>query len=114
METITMKVCECNTINKNKSIVPEGVFGEFQGMTIISKEKFNKLTKDRLDFGFDSIYFRYAAAVDELSYYKEKEARREAKDFDRKRWADGQKMHFYACLEQLLRAHEGDNNDINK
>ena len=75
---------------------------------------FEKILKDRIDFGFDSIYFRYAEVVEELSYYKEKEARKEAKDFDRKCWANGKKMHFYACLEQLLRAHEGDNNDINK
>ena len=106
METITMKVCECNTVNKNKSIVPKGVFGEFQGMTIMSKEEFNKLTKDRLDFGFDSIYFRYSEAIEELSFYKEKEARREGRDFDRKHFCSTRKMHFYGCLEQLLRAHE--------
>ena len=83
-------------------------------ISTVNTDELNRVLKDRIDFGFDSIYFRYAEVVDELSYYKEKEARREAKNFDRKRWADGKKMHFYACLEQLLRAHEGDNNGINK
>ena len=78
-------------------------------------EIFNRIAKDRLDFGFDSIYFRYAEVVEELSWLKLKEEHRSGDcNFDRKRWADGKKMHFYRCLEQLLRAHEGDNNDINK
>ena len=76
------------------------------------KQKLAQIEKDRLDFGFDSIYFRYAEVVDELSWMKLKEERQNGNlNFDRKRWADGKKMHFYACLEQLLRAHEGDNND---
>lgn len=65
-----------------------------------------KLKKDRLDFGFDSIYFRYSEAIEELSYYKEKEAHKECTHFDRKYWADGRKMHFYNCLEQLLQTHK--------
>jgi hypothetical protein len=38
-------------------------------------EVFNRIAKDRLDFGFDSIYFRYAEVVDELSWLKLKEER---------------------------------------
>jgi hypothetical protein len=79
------------------------------------KQKLTQIEKDRLDFGFDSIYFRYAEVVDELGWMKLKEERQNGNlNFDRKRWADGKKMHFYNCLEQLLRAHEGDNNDTNK
>ena len=81
---------------------------------VVDREELNRALKDRLDFGFDSIYFRYSEAIEELSYYKEKEAHRECTHFDRKRWVDGRKMHFYNCLEQLLRAHEEDEkNGIN-
>lgn len=81
---------------------------------VVDREELNRALKDRLDFGFDSIYFRYSEAIEELSYYKEKEAHRECMHFDRKRWVDGRKMHFYNCLEQLLRAHEEDGkNGIN-
>lgn len=72
----------------------------------LSREDFETLCKDRLDFGFDSIYFRYSEAIEELGYYKEIEARRIGEHFDKKRWMDGRKMHFYGCLEQLLHAHE--------
>lgn len=73
----------------------------------LSREDFETLCKDRLDFGFDSIYFRYSEAIEELGYYKEIEARRTGEHFDKKHWVDGRKMHFYGCLEQLLHAHEG-------
>ena len=49
--------------------------------------------------------------VDELSWLKLQEMRKDGKDFNRKLWADGKKMHFYACLEQLLHAHEKENKD---
>lgn len=82
---------------------------------LTNNEELYRIAKDRLDFGFDSIYFRYAEVVEELSWMKLKEERQSGNlNFDRKHWADGKKMHFYACLEQLLRAHEGDNNGINK
>ena len=76
------------------------------------KQKLTRIEKDRLDFGFDSIYFRYAELCDELAMYKimyEHELPSNAK-----KAMNGRKMHFYNTLEQLLRAHEGDNNDINK
>lgn len=73
---------------------------------IVSREELNQIVKDRLDFGFDSIYFRYSEAIEELSYYKEQESRRAGEHFDRKRFCDGRKMHFYNCLEQLLQAHK--------
>ena len=73
---------------------------------VVDREELDRALKDRLDFGFDSIYFRYSEAIEELSYYKEMEARRSGEHFDRKRFCDNRKMHFYGCLEQLLRAHE--------
>ena len=72
----------------------------------ISTKDYNTLLKDRLDFGFDSIYFRYSEAIEELSYYKERESHKEGTYFNRKQWADGRKIHFYGALEQLLQAHK--------
>lgn len=65
----------------------------------LRKEDFNELAKDRIDFGFDSIYFRYSEIVEELSWYKEAEARRNSSNFNRKHWCDTRRMHFYNCLE---------------
>lgn len=73
---------------------------------MINRDDYNTIIKDRLDFGFDSIYFRYAEAIIELSFFKEIEAKRRGQDFDRKFWVDGKLMHFYNCLEQLTHAHE--------
>lgn len=47
----------------------------------ISKEEHQKLVTERLAFGFDSIYFRYAAVVDELARYKAKDPANAGKDF---------------------------------
>ena len=76
----------------------------------------NRLSKDRLDFEFDSIYFRYSEVIEELSWLKELEARRNGDmTFNRKHWSETKRMHFYSCLEQLLCAHEReDKNDINE
>lgn len=70
-----------------------------------------QIIKDRLDFGFDSIYFRYSEAIEELSYLKEAEAHRSGEHFNRKQFCNNRKMHFYNCLEQLLRAHEEESKD---
>lgn len=70
----------------------------------LTREDFNQLVQDRLDFGFDSIYFRYAELCDELAVYKAKvnhtDPEREYKDMN---W---RKMHFYEALEQLIHAHD--------
>lgn len=68
----------------------------------IHRDDYNTIIKDRLDFGFDSIYFRYAEAIIELSFLKEVEERRQGRDFNRKSWTNTKLMHFYNCLEQLL------------
>ena len=72
----------------------------------LTREDFNMICKDRMDFGFDSIYFRYAEAIIELSFFKDMEAKKTGRDFDRKVWVEGKLMHFYNCLEQLTHAHE--------
>ena len=75
---------------------------------VLNTDLYNKIIKDRLDFGFDSIYFRYSEAIEELGYYKEQEARRNGEHFDKKAFCNGRKRHFYECLEQLLQAHQED------
>ena len=71
------------------------------------KELIDKVLKDRLDFGFDSIYFRYAEAIVELSFYKEREAIKAGKTyFDRENWVRSKCQHFWDCLEQLTNAHK--------
>lgn len=73
----------------------------------IDRDELNRICKDRLDFGFDSIYFRYSELVEELSWFKQDEARRNGNHtFDRKNWCNTQRRHFYECLEQLTQAHK--------
>ena len=75
----------------------------------VSRDDFDILCKERLDFGFDSIYFRYSEAIEELSWFKEQEARQNGNhNFDRKDWCNAKRIHFYDCLEQLLHAHESE------
>ena len=81
---------------------------------MIDKDIYNKVIKDRLDFGFDSIYFRYAEVCDELATYKAKV--NHSDPIEERKNMNGRKMHFYEALEQLLMAHnEGEKqNDFNK
>ena len=76
-------------------------------VSTIPNDTLNQLIKDRLDFGFDSIYFRYAEICDELAMYKSivehTNPTQEKKNMFHK------KMHFYEALEQLVHAHEEDN-----
>lgn len=70
----------------------------------VDRDELNRVCKDRLDFGFDSIYFRFAEVCDELAVYK---ARVEHTDpIEEKRRMSSRKQHFYMTLEQLVRAHE--------
>ena len=74
----------------------------------INRDDLNTICKDRLDFGFDSIYFRYAELCDELAayqaYYEHINPIQARKNLNFK------KMHFYNALEQLTQAHK----DYNK
>lgn len=72
----------------------------------VDRAELERICKDRLDFGFDSIYFRYSEAIEELSWFKEREAMKDGRlSFNRKQWCDTRRQHFYCCLEQLLQAH---------
>ena len=77
----------------------------------LPKEAFDELAKDRLDFGFDSIYFRYAEALDELAAYKAIVERIDP--IQARKQLSHRKQHFYMALEQLVHAHdqEEDEND---
>lgn len=74
--------------------------------TWVNVKELDQIKKDRLDFGFDSIYFRYSELVEELSWHKEIEARRQNEHFNRGAWCTSKRMHFYECLEQLVHAHQ--------
>jgi len=72
-------------------------------VSTIPNDVLNQLIKDRLDFGFDSIYFRYAEVCNELAMYKAIVER--TSPIDERKHMNGRKMHFYNTLEQLLQAH---------
>ena len=74
--------------------------------TWVDVKELDQIKKDRLDFGFDSIYFRYSELVEELSWHKEIEARRQNEHFNRGAWCTSKRMHFYECLEQFVHAHQ--------
>lgn len=69
----------------------------------LPREDFDEIVKDRLDFGFDSIYFRYAEALDELAAYMSRADHIDP--VEARRRLSCRKMHFYNALEQLVRAH---------
>lgn len=70
----------------------------------VNRDELNRVCKDRLDFGFDSIYFRYAEALDELAAYKAIVERTDPVQV--RKQLSHRKMHFYNTLEQLLHAHD--------
>lgn len=74
----------------------------------VNKTILNKMLQDRIDFGFDSIYFRYAELCDELAAYKAKVNHTDP--IEERKNLNFRKSHFYAALEQLLMAHEKDEN----
>ena len=72
-------------------------------VSTIPNDMLNQLIKDRLDFGFDSIYFRYAEVCDELAMYKA--IVEHTNPIQEKKNMFHQKIHFYEAFEQLLQAH---------
>lgn len=74
--------------------------------TWVDVKELDQIKKDRLDFGFDSIYFRYSELVEELSWHKELHAISKKEHFNREAWCNSKRMHFYECLEQLVHAHQ--------
>ena len=77
---------------------------------VVDRKELDKIVKDRLDFGFDSIYFRYAEVCDELAAYQSIVDHVPAHEA-RKRM-NGRKMHFYQALEQLVQAHPEREDDL--
>ena len=76
------------------------IIKEKLNISAIPNDTLNQLIKDRLDFGFDSIYFRYAEVCDELAMYKS--IIEHSNPIDERKNMNGRKMHFYNTLEQLL------------
>ena len=90
---------------KEKLISPEAKrIKEKLNVVHVSKTELDTLLKDRLDFGFDSIYFRYAEVCDELAMYKAKY--NNTNPIEERKQMNNRKMHFYEALEQLLQAHK--------
>ena len=69
----------------------------------LNRDDYNMILTDRLDFGFDSIYFRYAELCDEIAMYKA--IFNHTDPIQERKNMDGKKMHFYKTLEQLIHAH---------
>ena len=76
-------------------------------MIDIEKKDLDKVLKDRIDFGFDSIYFRYAELCDELAAYQAHYEH--INPIQARKNLNFKKMHFYNALEQLTQAHKDDN-----
>lgn len=74
-------------------------------------ELIKTIAKDRINFGFDSIYFRYAELCDELALYKS--IVEHTDPITERKLMHRRKLHFYETLEQLMRAHEEDKNATN-
>ena len=70
----------------------------------VDRKELDRVLKDRLDFGFDSIYFRYAEAIDELAAYKAIVERIDP--IQARKQLSHRKQHFYMALEQLVHAHD--------
>ena len=66
----------------------------------INRDDYNMIIKDRLDFGFDSLYFRYAELCDELAVYKAQ--LRHSDPLKEREYMNARKMHFYEALEHLV------------
>lgn len=73
-------------------------------IVLVEKDKFRSLEKDRLDFGFDSLYFRYAEVCDELANYYA--LYNHTNPIEERKKMNRRKMRFYNTLEQLIHAHD--------
>lgn len=77
---------------------------------VVDRKELDKIVKDRLDFGFDSIYFRYAEVCDELAAYMTRADHIDP--VEARHHMNGRKMHFYQALEQLVQAHPEREDDL--
>jgi hypothetical protein len=76
------------------------------GKPKVSHDDMYIVSKERLSFGFDSLYFRYESVIKELSFYKEAEAKHNGETcFNRSAWVKAHLEHYYKVLEQLTHAH---------
>lgn len=73
---------------------------------LMDEKDYDILCKERMDFGFDSIYFRYSEIVEELGQLKEEKARQENKPFDKEFWSNEKRSKFWRVLEKLMKIHE--------
>ena len=71
---------------------------------MINRDDYHMILTDRLDFGFDSIYFRYAELCDEIAIYKA--IFNHTDPIQERKNMNNRKMHFYKTLEQLIHAND--------
>lgn len=76
---------------------------DYKNKILVDNDDLNEILKDRIDFAFDSIYFRYTLIRNELAVYKAKESHDLEKEL---RFAHNDEMHFYNTLEQILKCHQ--------
>lgn len=83
-------------------------------VTTINNDLWNKVLIKRLNYAFDSLYFRFALAIKELGEYMQKEAIANNENFLRKKWEKAQMMSFQQTLEELLEGYKKGNDLIDK
>ena len=92
-------------MNNNK----EKVLEKLNNVTIIDNDLWNKILSERLNYAFDSLYFRFALAIKELGWYIQKEAITNNEKFDRKKWECTQLKSFNYILEELSENYKKEN-----
>lgn len=83
-------------------------------VTTVNNDIWNKILIERLNYAFDSLYFRFALAIKELGEYKQKEAVANNEKFLRKKWESAQMMNFHQTLEELSENYKKENSLIDK
>jgi hypothetical protein len=109
---ILIKYYDIIKIKRRKKMSYKNIEEFFNDKAVLSEEEYNALAKDRLAFGFDSIYFRYAEVCDELAMYKSLANRTPA--IEESKHMSWRKRHFYEALEQLVHAHPDRNQEESK
>ena len=83
-------------------------------VTTVNNDIWNRILSERLNYAFDSLYFRFALAIKELGEYKQKEAVANNEKFLRKKWESAQMMNFHQTLEKLSENYKKENSLIDK
>lgn len=83
-------------------------------VTTVNNDIWNRILSERLNYAFDSLYFKFALAIKELGEYKQREAVANNEEFHRKKWVSVQLMNFHQTLEELSEGYKKENSLIDK